>query len=182
MATVERPHANRRRPRDHGPTTPGAPNWGLLKPSPAQRRVMQPPSRGTSPGGTVMSRRDMFEHFQPWVVNTYGDSAKTKTITQRKYSRIIKTLRGEESNSAENSKFRFWVKAKGFRIGPPPGQPIRPEPRRPPINVLGEPELYVPTSAVKVRQNKQVLVGGACLLLHGAIPQYMHVQLSTLSH
>lgn len=93
----------------------------------------------------------MFEHFQPWVVSTYGDSAKTKTITQRKYARIIKTLRGEESNSAENSKFRFWVKAKGFRMGPPPGQQPRPDARRPhQVTVLDEPELYVPTTAVKV--------------------------------
>jgi len=60
-----------------------------------------------------MSRKTMFEAFQPWVLRTYGDSAKTKTITKKKYCRIVKTLRGEEINNAENSKFRFWVKAKG---------------------------------------------------------------------
>lgn len=60
-----------------------------------------------------MSRKTMYEAFQPWVLRTYGDSAKTKTITKKKYCRIVKTLRGEEINNAENSKFRFWVKAKG---------------------------------------------------------------------
>jgi hypothetical protein len=64
-------------------------------------------------GGMKLSRKGMFEAFQPWVLQTYGDSAKTKTITKKKYSRIVKTLRGEEINNAENSKFRFWVKAKG---------------------------------------------------------------------
>ncbi|KAF4532686.1 hypothetical protein B566_EDAN002922 [Ephemera danica] len=147
MAAVERPPPanNRRRPRDHA--------WGVVKPSTAHRRVVSQPAGPV----TVLSRRDMFEHFQPWVVNTYGDSAKTKTITQRKYARIVKTLRGEESNSAENSKFRFWVKAKGFRIGPPPGQPIRTEPHRhKQLTLLGEPELYVPTTAVKVREQTGV--------------------------
>jgi hypothetical protein len=64
-------------------------------------------------GLTKLSRKGMFEVFQPWVAATYGDSAKTKTITKKKYLRIVKTLRGEEINNAENSKFRFWVKAKG---------------------------------------------------------------------
>lgn len=50
-------------------------------------------------------------------MKTYGDSAKTKTVTRKKYSRIVKILRGEESSSMENSKFRFWVRAKGFRLG-----------------------------------------------------------------
>jgi len=58
-------------------------------------------------------RNGMFDVFQPWVLRTYGDSAKTKTITRKKAARIVKTLRGEELNNAENSKFRFWVKAKG---------------------------------------------------------------------
>lgn len=53
---------------------------------------------------------------QEWALKTYGDSAKTKTVTHKKYSRIVKILRGEESSSMENSKFRFWVKAKGFRL------------------------------------------------------------------
>lgn len=76
-------------------------------------------SPSSSPDMT--SKTDMFESFQAWALKTYGDSAKTKTVTRRKYNRILKILRGEEQTSAENSKFRFWVKAKGFKIGPPSG-------------------------------------------------------------
>jgi hypothetical protein len=92
-----------------------------------------------------MSRKGMMEVFQPWVLVTYGDSAKTKTITRKKYSRVVKTLRGEEVNNAENSKFRFWVKAKGFSVGPPPGLS-----KEETYSYSSEPDLYVPT-AVKVR-------------------------------
>ncbi|XP_015926304.1 nucleolar protein 4 [Parasteatoda tepidariorum] len=69
-----------------------------------------------------ISKSEMYESFQVWALKTYGDSAKTKTITRRKYNRIFKILKGEEQTNAENSKFRFWVKAKGFRIGPPASQ------------------------------------------------------------
>ncbi|XP_077497335.1 nucleolar protein 4-like isoform X2 [Amblyomma americanum] len=65
----------------------------------------------------------MYEGFQAWALRTYGDSAKTKTVTRKKYQRILKILKGEEQTSAENSKFRFWVKAKGFKMGLPPGHP-----------------------------------------------------------
>ncbi|XP_023215988.1 nucleolar protein 4-like isoform X2 [Centruroides vittatus] len=65
------------------------------------------------------ARTDMFESFQSWAMKTYGDTAKTKTVTRKKYHRIVKILKGEEQTNAENSKFRFWVKAKGFRMGPP---------------------------------------------------------------
>ncbi|GFS46711.1 nucleolar protein 4 [Nephila pilipes] len=89
------------------------------------------PSRSSSPplidqkspssSPDMTSKTDMYESFQAWALKTYGDSAKTKTVTRRKYNRILKILRGEEQTSAENSKFRFWVKAKGFKIGPPSG-------------------------------------------------------------
>ncbi|XP_055680797.1 uncharacterized protein LOC129788612 isoform X2 [Lutzomyia longipalpis] len=59
-------------------------------------------------------REKMIELYQPWVLKTYGDLAKTKTITLRKQARIIKTLSGQETNNPDSSKFRFWVKAKGF--------------------------------------------------------------------
>ena len=52
-----------------------------------------------------------------WAQRTYGDSAKTKTVTRKKYERIVRILNGEEPNNVENSKFRFWVKSKGFRLG-----------------------------------------------------------------
>lgn len=69
---------------------------------------------------------DLFTTYQPWVIQTYGDLAKTKTITLKKYARILRTLRGEECNSSDSSKFRFWVKAKGFHIGKPPGYDAKP--------------------------------------------------------
>ena len=54
------------------------------------------------------------------VLQTYGDAAKTKTISRRKAERIGRILRGHDrSNGADSSKFRFWVRAKGFRLGPP---------------------------------------------------------------
>lgn len=59
---------------------------------------------------------DMKEKFQQWVLETYRDASKTKTITSKKYERIVKTLRGEIKNCAENSKFRFWMKCKGFKL------------------------------------------------------------------
>ncbi|XP_047120277.1 uncharacterized protein LOC124803141 [Schistocerca piceifrons] len=97
----------------------------------------------------------MFRNYQPWVIATYGDSAKTKTITLRKHARILRTLRGEETNSVENSKFRFWVKAKGFRMGRPPGYVPKPA-----DSIVGtqalpgqsphdEPPLYVPVATAK---------------------------------
>ncbi|XP_071447760.1 uncharacterized protein [Hetaerina americana] len=121
-------------------------------------------SLGKSSGGTSGRRspasREMFDNFQPWVVATYGDAAKTKTVTRRKYARILRTLRGESSggsgadgaNSAENSKFRFWVKAKGFRVGPPPGHPKSPSFERTSIrrtSTSQDPPLYVPTATDK---------------------------------
>ncbi|KAK0073533.1 hypothetical protein PV325_009574, partial [Microctonus aethiopoides] len=91
----------------------------------------------------------MFMAYQPWVIKTYGDLAKTKTITVKKYARILRTLRGEEVNSAENSKFRFWVKSKGFHIGQPEGYDAKPADRiigRHAVTNPGlDPPLYVPT-------------------------------------
>lgn len=65
-------------------------------------------------GGQV--RDDMFAKYQPWVMQTYGDLTKTKTITLKKYDRIVRTLKGLIPNVAENSKFRFWVRTKGFKL------------------------------------------------------------------
>lgn len=91
----------------------------------------------------------MFNTYQPWVIKTYGDLAKTKTITIKKYARILRTLRGEEVNSAENSKFRFWVKSKGFHIGQPEGYDAKAADRiigRHAVTSPGlDPPLYVPT-------------------------------------
>lgn len=85
-----------------------------------------PDMRGTDfkgeirPPPTKLSRLGMYETYQPWVLQTYGDSAKTKTITRNKYQRILQILRGDYVDN-ETSKFKLWVKGRGFRIGPPPG-------------------------------------------------------------
>jgi hypothetical protein len=67
------------------------------------------------------------------VLSTYGDAAKTKTITAKKYARIVALLRYSngldkgsntgESTGSEAAKFRLWVKSKGFHLGPPAGHP-----------------------------------------------------------
>ena len=88
----------------------------------------------------MASREEMFAKFQPWVLGTYGDSAKTKTITVKKAARIMTLLRAGEKGAAgeptgsEAAKLRVWVKAKGLQLGE-----------------LGEDELYVPTGTDKVR-------------------------------
>ncbi|KAH8031800.1 hypothetical protein HPB51_020918 [Rhipicephalus microplus] len=105
--------------------------------SPPPPLVTSPPSTPATPTGSAPSSstsvtaavtqsaspEQMYEGFQAWALRTYGDSAKTKTVTRKKYQRILKILKGEEQTSAENSKFRFWVKAKGFKMGLPPGHP-----------------------------------------------------------
>lgn len=104
----------------------------------------------------------MFNTYQPWVIKTYGDLAKTKTITIKKYARILRTLRGEEVNSAENSKFRFWVKSKGFHIGQPEGYDAKAADRiigRHAVTSPGlDPPLYVPTQPPhnKVSTSKRI--------------------------
>lgn len=117
------------------------------------QKGQQGPNPTTVPAESVSSRRfqndTMFSTYQPWVITTYGDMAKTKTITIKKYARILRTLRGEEVNSAENSKFRFWVKSKGFHISQPEGYDAKPADRiigRHAVTSPGlDPPLYVPT-------------------------------------
>ncbi|ESO06739.1 hypothetical protein HELRODRAFT_148887, partial [Helobdella robusta] len=55
--------------------------------------------------------------FQAWTLKNYGESGKTKTVTRNKYRKIVNILKGCDSLSGENSKLRFWVKAKGFMLG-----------------------------------------------------------------
>ena len=45
------------------------------------------------------TRQTMYDKFQPWVLSTYGDSAKTKTITMKKARRIVKLLKSTEKVS-----------------------------------------------------------------------------------
>ena len=42
------------------------------------------------------TRQTMYDKFQPWVLSTYGDSAKTKTITTKKAKRIVMLLQAKE--------------------------------------------------------------------------------------
>lgn len=110
----------------------------------------------------VVLEAEMFSEFQEWCLRTYGDSGKTKTVTRRKYNKIMQTLlQNEEAdgvyvdNSHINAKFKFWVKSKGFQVG---------------SNVLGEhnqkgapgkPVLYVPVkSTVKCILFNLTLVWG----------------------
>ena len=98
---------------------------------------------------TEEAKQLMLSQYIPWVNSTYGDTAKTKTITKKKYSRIIALLRfnaeqkDTKSSSSINStndpshaavvaggnggselaKFKLWVKSKGFHLGPPEGHP-----------------------------------------------------------
>ncbi|XP_058056319.1 nucleolar protein 4 [Anopheles bellator] len=76
-------------------------------------------SRTTSGSDSSVPSLVLAKIFQPWVIRTYGDRAKTKTITLKKQARIIRTLRGQEMNNPDSSKFRFWVKTKGFTMSRP---------------------------------------------------------------
>ncbi|CRK89715.1 CLUMA_CG003482, isoform A [Clunio marinus] len=62
------------------------------------------------------NKRKMYQIYQPWVIHTYGDLSKSKTITSKKQSRIVSALKGLETNRPDSSKFRFWVKSKGFMM------------------------------------------------------------------
>ena len=93
---------------------------------------------------TMASKEEMFAKFQPWVLATYGDSAKTKTITVRKAMRIRALLLASdqggdgvgEAAGSEAAKFRLWVKSKGLQLGK---------------EVEGEePALFIPTGTDKV--------------------------------
>ncbi|XP_071401969.1 nucleolar protein 4-like [Centroberyx affinis] len=110
-----------------------------------KKACMDAPKRSRSP---VVLEAEMFSEFQDWCLRTYGDSGKTKTVTRRKYNKIMQTLlQNDESdgvyvdNSHINAKFKFWVKSKGFQVG---------------NNILGEhnkkgasgkPVLYVPVKS-----------------------------------
>ncbi|XP_039459994.1 nucleolar protein 4-like [Oreochromis aureus] len=110
-----------------------------------KKACVEAPKRSRSP---VVLEAEMFSEFQDWCLRTYGDSGKTKTVTRRKYNKIMQTLlQNDESdgvyvdNSHINAKFKFWVKSKGFQVG---------------TNVLGEhnkkgapgkPVLYVPVKS-----------------------------------
>lgn len=101
-----------------------APKLSLLLPTaedPEDRAnsvgVMSSPK--SSPASDEVSARQqiMYARFQAWALRNYGELGKTKTVTRSKYNRVKAILKGEEPATADNSKLRFWVKAKGFRLG-----------------------------------------------------------------
>lgn len=137
-------------------TPGGGPDLQTMRGAEFKGEIHPPPAK--------LSRLGMYETYQPWVLQTYGDSAKTKTITRNKYQRILQILRGDYVDN-ETSKFKLWVKGRGFRIGPPPGylnggaddpilltqitspQSLDYNPDKDPY-----PDIYVQTGTVKVRE------------------------------
>ncbi|KAK1898929.1 Nucleolar protein 4 [Dissostichus eleginoides] len=58
------------------------------------------PSSGVPCAEAAGGGAEMFGAFQDWCLRTYGDSGKTKTVTRRKYNKILQTLvQGDEENS-----------------------------------------------------------------------------------
>ncbi|KAH8404805.1 hypothetical protein KR222_004245 [Zaprionus bogoriensis] len=91
---------------------------------------LEQPVSCVPPGKLASEREVIYELFQPWALKTYGDQAKTKTITLRKKMRILKALEGKEHSRPDSSKFRFWVKTKGFTTKRPEGFEEAPGSRR----------------------------------------------------
>jgi hypothetical protein len=77
------------------------------------------PSTKEAPSPSSPNKEDVFQAFHQWALRNYGDLGKTKTVTRKKYLRIVGILTGEEASTADNAKFRFWVKGKGFQLGLP---------------------------------------------------------------
>ncbi|TRY62067.1 hypothetical protein TCAL_14945 [Tigriopus californicus] len=93
-----------------------------------------PPTNSLTNLSMAAAKQLMLEQYTPWVMSTYGDTAKTKTIVARKYARIVALLKsmerdsaggapGSEQTGSEAAKFRLWVKSKGFHLGAPAGHP-----------------------------------------------------------
>ena len=105
----------------------------------------------------LTAKEQMFDKFQPWVLSTYGDSAKTKTITLKKAFRIQALLRcgekdgggGTEPAGSEAAKFRLWVKSKGLQLAQPEKE-VGEEKECMMSEDVEEPVLYLPTGTDKV--------------------------------
>jgi len=82
----------------------------------------------------------MYARFRSWTLRNYGETGKTKTVTRAKYERVVAILSGIEPPTADNSKLRFWIKAKGFRLG----YPVDTDPP----TVLNSNELYIPSKTL----------------------------------
>jgi len=82
-------------------------------------------------------QRAMYARFRSWTLRNYGETGKTKTVTRTKYERVVAILSGAEPPTADNSKLRFWIKAKGFRLG----YPVDTDPP----TIVNRNELYIPS-------------------------------------
>ena len=155
----------------HMPFTTKTVKKRKLNGGPKMARNRAPPPINTltairgPPLSSAAARKIMWDQYQPWVLSTYGDAAKTKTITTKKYTRIVALLRTLNGNTltpildkdgnlmatpetqggstSEAAKFKLWVKSKGFHLGPPPGHPDRGLPHT--VDML-----YLPTGTDKV--------------------------------
>ena len=74
-----------------------APRWDLARRKAKRRTKKKEDAMATS-------KEQMYAKFQPWVLATYGDSAKTKTITVRKAARIRALL-----STSEKVKLNFFI-------------------------------------------------------------------------
>lgn len=99
----------------------------------------------------AVSEAEMFGDFQEWCLRTYGDSGKTKTVTRRKYNKILQTLLQSDDSEGVyiesnhiNAKFKFWVKSKGFQVGNTDSEPSESESEN---GAADRPVLYVPIKA-----------------------------------
>ena len=143
-------------------------------PTQAQAAAALPPPAPPSPFLTAeQAKETMQNQYVPWVMKTYGDTAKTKTITTKKYARIVALLRtycegprsvsdlvpggqmgpvavGVQGAGSEAAKFKLWVKSKGFHLGPPIGHPDSGKPDHDRI-------LYLPTGTDKVIQKNSLV-------------------------
>ena len=84
-------------------------------------------------------QRAMYARFRSWTLRNYGETGKTKTVTRAKYERVVAILSGAEPPTADNSKLRFWIKAKGFRLG----YPLDTDPP----TIVNRGELYIPSKS-----------------------------------
>uniref|UniRef100_A0A8D0E234 Nucleolar protein 4 like n=1 Tax=Salvator merianae TaxID=96440 RepID=A0A8D0E234_SALMN len=105
----------------------------MPKPPPPPPPLLRSAS-GSRPGDSELGRQ-----FRDWCLRTYGDSAKTKTVTRSKYQRIAEVLQGGGGGGGggEKGKFQFWVRSKGFRLGNGSRE-------SPPAAKMGQVVVYVP--------------------------------------
>jgi len=95
-------------------------------------------------------QRAMYARFRSWTLRNYGEAGKTKTVTRAKYERVVAILGGVEPPTADNSKLRFWIKAKGFRLG----YPVDTDPP----TVMNRTELYIPSKTWVCIVNTYVII------------------------